>query len=79
MGITYGVVAAESKAETKSLVHVDRVCIQNANVHFPLFEVGSGDEIDTGGKGLLDLKVERSVGMLRFGARRCQITTFASS
>ena len=79
MGITYGVITAESKAETKSLVHVDRVRIQNANVHFPLFEVGSGDEIDTGGKGLLDLKVERSVGMLRFGARRCQITTFASS
>ena len=79
VGITYRVITAKSKAEAKGLVQVDRICVQNADVHFPLFEVGSGDEIDTWGKGLLDLRVGRSVGMLRSGARGCRSTTLASS
>ena len=79
MGITYRVITAKSKAEAKGLIQVDRVCVQNADVHFPLFEVGSGNEIDTGGKGLLDLRVGRSAGLVRFGARGCHSTTLASS
>ena len=79
MGITYRVITAKSEAEAEGLVQVDRICIQNANVHFPLFEVGSGDEIYTWGEGLLDLRVGRLVGMVRFGARGCHSTTLASS
>ena len=79
MGITYGVITAESKAEAKGLVHVDRVCVQNADVHFPLFKVGSGDKINTGGKGLLDLRIGRSVDVVRLRARGCHSSTLASS
>lgn len=79
IGITYGVITAESKAEAKGLVQVDRVCVQNADVHFPLFEVGSGDEIDTWRKGLLDLRVGRSVSMVRLEARGCHSATLVSS
>ena len=79
VSITYRVITAKSKAEAKGLVHVDRVCVQNADVHFPLLKVGSGDEIDTWGKGLLDLRVGRSAGMVRFGARGYHSTTLASS
>ena len=50
MGITYGVITAKSKAEAVYLVHVEWVCVKNTNVHFPLFKVGGGDEVDTWGK-----------------------------
>ena len=53
---TYWVVTAKSKAEAVGLIHVKWICIQDANVHFPLFEVGGGDKVDAWGKGLLDLR-----------------------
>ena len=52
---TYRVIAAESEAKTVYLVQVEGVCVQDADIHFPLFEVGGGDEVDSRWKRLLDL------------------------
>ena len=53
---TYGVVTAKSETEAIRLIHVQWIRVQDANIHFPLFEVGSGDKVDTWGKRLLDLR-----------------------
>ena len=55
MGNTYRVITAKSEAEAVCLILVKWICIQNANIHFPLFEVGGGDKVDAWGKRLLDL------------------------
>lgn len=54
-GCTYGVVVAETEAETKCLVEVDGVGVQDADVHLPFFEVVGRDEADAWGEGLVDL------------------------
>lgn len=54
-GCTYGVVVTETETETKCLIEVDGVGVQDADVHLPFFEVVGGDEADAWGEGLVDL------------------------
>ena len=45
------------------MVLVERVRVEDPNVHLPFLEVVGGDEVDAGGEGLLDLRAEESVNI----------------
>ncbi len=56
VGSTYWVITAKSEAKAVCLIHVEWICIQDANVHFPLLEVRGRYEVNPWGKGLLNLR-----------------------
>lgn len=72
---TYGVIVAEAETEPECLVEVERVRVQDADVHLPFLEVVGGYEADAWGEGLVDLegvevvKEEESPQEMRSGGR----------
>ena len=53
---TNGVVFAKAEAQAESLVLVEWVAVENADVHEPFLEVGRGDEDEAGGELAFYLK-----------------------
>lgn len=58
---TDGVVGAEAEAKTIGVVQVQRIGIQDTDVHLPFFEVVGGDEANAWREGLLDLDKKKSI------------------
>ena len=70
VGSTYWVITAKSEAKAVCLIHVEWICIQDANVHFPLLEVRGRYEVNPWGKGLLNLRFGKSRPVQRGGGVR---------
>jgi len=54
--VTYRIITAEAKAQTVSLVRIERICIQDSYIHLPFLEVIGGYKVNARRKGLLYLQ-----------------------
>lgn len=52
---TNWITRTKAEAESVGFIEVERIGVQDAEVHLPLFVIICGDQADTGREGLVDL------------------------